>query len=202
MVPVETVKRPTAWAGLDWDEKRERVLDVATGVFTREGLEAPMPRVARAAGIGVGSLYRCYRSKEDLIAAIVVEQMDVLRAEVSSVHEDEDAGRALERSIRQIAERQASNKLVRAALAATSDRREVKLAVGEVSLAWQELLDRARGQGSVRGDATVTDLRLIFAAARAADEVEPGARERMLELMLDAMRGTGATGNGVVRPSR
>jgi hypothetical protein len=36
-------------------------------------------------------------------------------------------------------------------------------------------------------DVTVSDLRLVFAAARAADEVEPGSRERMLELLLDAL---------------
>jgi AcrR family transcriptional regulator len=187
MVPEATAERPTGWAGLDPEEKRRRVVDVATGVFTREGLEAPMPRVADATGIGVGSLYRAYGSKQDLIAAIVVEQMGILRAEVRAAHDEEDAFAALERSVRQIAERQASNELVRAALAATSDRRDVQLALGEVSLAWQELLDRARRQGRLRSDATVTDMRLIFAAARAADEVEAGARGRMLELLLEAM---------------
>jgi AcrR family transcriptional regulator len=194
MVPEATAERPTGWAGLDPEEKRRRLVDVATGVFTREGLEAPMPRVADAAGIGVGSLYRAYGSKEDLIAAIVVEQMGILRAEVRAAHDEEDAFAALERSVRQIAERQASNELVRAALAATSDRRDVQLALGEVSLAWQELLDRARRQGRVRSDATVTDMRLIFAAARAADEVETGARRRMLELLLEAMTPSGSDG--------
>jgi AcrR family transcriptional regulator len=194
MVPEATAERPTGWAGLDPEEKRRRLVDVATGVFTREGLEAPMPRVADAAGIGVGSLYRAYGSREDLIAAIVVEQMGILRAEVRAAHDEEDAFAALERSVRQIAERQASNELVRAALAATSDRRDVQLALGEVSLAWQELLDRARRQGRVRSDATVTDMRLIFAAARAADEVETGARGRMLELLLEAMTPSGSDG--------
>jgi AcrR family transcriptional regulator len=147
-----------------------------------------MPSVAQAAGIGVGSLYRLYGSKGDLIAAIVVQQMAALRAEVARASREEDAGEALERTLRQLVDRQATNELLRAALAATSDRRDVQLAVGELSLAWQELLDRARRQGSVRGDVTVGDLRLIFAAAGAADQVEQGGRERILELLLEAMR--------------
>jgi len=73
----------------------------------------------------------------------------------------------------------------------TSDRPDVEAAVGEVSLAWQELLDRARKGGALRTDATVTDMRLIFAATHAAEEFQPGARGRMLELLLDALRAGG-----------
>lgn len=187
--PSTTLEAPPSWGTLDLEEKRERVLDVAAELFIREGLDAPMPRVAETAGIGVGSLYRCYRAKEDLIASIVVRQMESLGVEVSAAHRDADAGRALERTIRHLVDRQATNKLLRAALALTSERPEVKVAVGQVSLAWQELLDRARRQGSIRSDATVADVRLIFAATGAADEIAPGGGGRMLELLLEAMSG-------------
>src|SRR5262245_39201647 len=121
MIPPQTLDPPVAWTRLDLEGKRRRLLDVATVVFTREGLEAPMETVADAAGVGVGSIYRCYASKRDLIAAIVVEQMEGLRAEVDAAHDEAGAGAALERSIHRIVERQATNGLVRAALAATSD---------------------------------------------------------------------------------
>jgi hypothetical protein len=103
------------------------------------------------------------------------------------VREEPDAGAALEATLRRLVEWQTRNHLVRAALAATSDRLEVQAAIAEVSLEWQGLLDRARKQGRVRVDATVADLRLVFAATRAADEVDPGSRERMLELLLGAL---------------
>jgi hypothetical protein len=64
----------------------------------------------------------------------------------------------------------------------------VVMALGELSLAWQQLIDRAREDGTVRSDATVKDLRFVFAAARAADEVEPGGRDRILTLLLEALR--------------
>jgi AcrR family transcriptional regulator len=176
------------WGELDPDEKRQRLLDVAKDVFTEQGLDATMPRVAAAAGVGVGSLYRCYRSKEDLVAALVIRQLRLLQAEVSVAAEHEDAWTALEQSVRRIAERQATNKLLRGALALISERRDVVMALGELSLAWQQLIDRAREDGTVRNDATVKDLRFAFAAARAADEVEHGGSDRILTLFLEALR--------------
>jgi AcrR family transcriptional regulator len=191
MVPPTFATTPSTavpWGELDPDEKRERVLDVAKDVFTDQGLDATMPRVAAVTGIGVGSLYRCYGSKEDLVAALVIRQLRLLQAEVSVAAEHDDAWTALEQSVRRIAERQATNKLLRGALGLISDRRDVVMALGEVSLAWQQLIDRAREEGTVRSDATVNDLRFAFAAARAADEVEPGGSDRVLTLLLEALR--------------
>jgi AcrR family transcriptional regulator len=191
MVPPTFATTPSTavpWGELDPDEKRQRVLDVAKDVFTDQGLDATMPRVAAVTGIGVGSLYRCYGSKEDLVAALVIRQLRLLQAEVSVAAEHDDAWTALEQSVRRIAERQATNKLLRGALGLISDRRDVVMALGEVSLAWQQLIDRAREEGTVRSDATVNDLRFAFAAARAADEVEPGGSDRVLTLLLEALR--------------
>jgi AcrR family transcriptional regulator len=181
-------EKTAPWGELEADEKRRRVLDVAKEVFTEQGLEATMPRVATAAGIGVGSLYRCYGSKEDLVAALVIRQLRLLQAEVSAAAEQEDAWSAIEHSVRRIAERQATNKLLSGALGLISERRDVVMALGELSLAWQQLIDRAREDGTVRSDATVKDLRFAFAAARAADEVEPGGSDRVLTLLLEALR--------------
>ena len=66
--------------------------------------------------------------------------------------------------------------------------RGVNRPFAEVSLAWQELIDRAREDGTVRSDATVKDLRFLFASARAADEVAPGGSDRVVELLLEALR--------------
>jgi hypothetical protein len=99
-----------------------------------------------------------------------------------------NAWTAIEDSVRRIAERQATNKLLSGALGLTSERREVVVAVAEMSLAWQELIDRAREDGTVRSDATVKDLRFLFASARAADEVAPGGSDRVVDLLLEALR--------------
>ena len=192
MVPSEIMTSSSSavapWGELDADEKRQRLLDVAQDVFTERGLEATMPTIAAAAGVGVGSLYRSYGSKEDLVAALVIRQLRLLQAEIRAAGEQEPAWPAIERSVRTIADRQATNMLLRGALSLTSERSDVVTALGELSLAWQLLIDRARQEGAVRTDATVKDLRFLFAAARAADEVEAGGRDRVLDLMLEALR--------------
>ena len=69
------------WTALTIESKRERILCAAGRVFSREGLDAPMPAVAAAAGAGVASIYRQFPSKRDLLAALVrrrVEQIGAL----------------------------------------------------------------------------------------------------------------------------
>jgi AcrR family transcriptional regulator len=191
MVPPGIATSPSSaapWGELDADEKRQRLLDVAKDVFTDQGLGATMPTIAVAAGVGVGSLYRSYGSKEDLVAALVIRQLRLLQAEVAAADQQGEAWPAIEHSVRRIADRQATNMLLRGALSLISERRDAVMALGELSLAWQQLIDRARDEGTVRSDATVKDLRFIFAAARAADEVESGGRDRVLDLMLEALR--------------
>ena len=178
----------------DREDKRERVLAAATEVFTEAGLGASMPAIAEAAGVGVASIYRRFPSKEDLIAAIVVEQLGSVREDIEASQKGADAGGALEAMLLGLVERQAHNDLVKAALAATSERPEVKAAVGEVSLAWQELLDRARRDGSIRATATTMDLRLLFAAATAAENFGSEPRQRVVELILDGLRLNGRGG--------
>src|SRR3954467_15068365 len=136
MVPAVLESDAESWIDLDPEGKRRRLLEVASAVFTERGLDAPIPAIAAAAGIGVGSLYRSYRSKDELIAAIVINQMGSVRARILAAHARSDARLALEETLRDLVEYQARNHVVRAALAVTSDRPDVEAAVGEVSLAW------------------------------------------------------------------
>jgi hypothetical protein len=78
------------------------------------------------------------------------------------------------------------------ARAATENREDVTAAVARATAAQARLLQDARAEGRLRDDATVEDLRLLFAATRAARRLDAGW-PRMLELMLDALdsqRGT------------
>src|SRR6202035_5108240 len=69
-----------SWSDLDAEEKRATLLRAAGEVFARDGLDAPMPAIALAAGAGIGSVYRQFPSKRDLLAALVVERLrDIAR---------------------------------------------------------------------------------------------------------------------------
>jgi AcrR family transcriptional regulator len=186
------VTREKAWTGLDAEGKRRCLLRAAGEVFAREGLDAPMPAVAAAAGAGVASVYRQFPSKPDLLAALVVERLEEVEGDALAALEGEESpGVALVGLLRAYVERQATDGLVGEAMASVSAHPDVERAHADATAALEALIAAAKPEG-LRDDATVRDLRLLFASTRAANEMEPGARERVLELWLDAVfeRGT------------
>src|ERR1700754_2786180 len=86
---------PVPWTALSADEKRRRTLDVANDLFAREGIDVSMPVLAAAVGVGVGSIYRQVGTKEDVIAALVIERSEILRARFLRALEERDPWIAL-----------------------------------------------------------------------------------------------------------
>ena len=178
----------SGWPGLTREAKRERILAAATAVFSQDGLEAPMQDVADAAGAGVASIYRLFQSKHGLFAALVVRRMDQL-VEMAGEAERGSGDRwsALVALITAHVERQSPEPFVTEARAVVEDLPEVRAATARAAQAQERVLAAARAEGRLRADATVADLRLLFAATRAARRLEPTGWSRMLELMLDAL---------------
>jgi AcrR family transcriptional regulator len=184
------------WSDLDIDAKRARLLSAAGEVFARDGLEAPMPAIAAAVGAGVGSVYRQFPSKRDLLAALVVERHEQVELEVEAALDD-PAGPwvALTALLWTIAERQAIDDVLAEAMATLPDHPGVREAVAATMHSLEALIDAAKTEGRLRPDATALDLRLLFAATRAARRLNPEAWRRMLELGIDALA------TGAERPS-
>jgi AcrR family transcriptional regulator len=177
------------WSSLGQDEKRARLLLAAGEVFARDGLDAPMPAVAAAAGAGVGSVYRQFSSKRDLLAALVVERLqESERGAEAALESGEDRWSALTGLLWTLAERQAGDVVLGEAMATVSEHPAVVEALATTLYSLERLLDAARAEGKLRADATALDLRLLFAATRAASLLEAGAWQRMLELGIDALR--------------
>ena len=79
IIPVDATQSPGGpreWSRLDPEAKRERLLNAATDVFARHGLDAPMSEVAEVAGAGVASIYRAFGSKHELLATLVTRRMN------------------------------------------------------------------------------------------------------------------------------
>src|SRR6201996_3844948 len=62
----------------DAERNRQRILAAAAEVFTEHGLDATLDEVARAAGVGVGTVYRRFPDKESLVAELFRERVDAL----------------------------------------------------------------------------------------------------------------------------
>jgi AcrR family transcriptional regulator len=176
------------WAELSAEEKHRRLLAAAGEVFARDGLDAPMPAIAAAAGAGVGSVYRQFPSKHELLAALVIERLHEIAADADGAL----AGplgpwSALTALLWTLAQRQATDDLLGEAMATVSEHEGVQRELAETMMAIERLLDAARSGGRMRADASTLDIRLLLNATRAAGRLEPDAWRRMLELGIDAL---------------
>lgn len=176
------------WSELDVEAKRARLLAAAGAVFARDGLDAPMPAIAAAAGAGVGSVYRQFPAKRDLLAALVVERHEAVEREVDiALASPLGPWAALNTLLWAIAERQTADDVLAEAMACLSEDPGVEEALARTLHSLEALLDAAKAEGRLRPDATALDLRLLFAATRSARALNPEAWRRMLELGIDAL---------------
>ena len=186
--PLGAPGAPGEWARLCAEEKRERLLAAAGAVFAREGIEAAMPTVAAAAGAGVGSVYRQFPSKEDLLAALVVRRLDTVAQDIEeALGAPGAAWDAFVALMWALADLQAADDVAAEALATVGGRPEVAERSRHCELRLEILLDRSRREGRLRADASHADVRLLLAAVRAIRRREPDSWRRMVVLGLDGL---------------
>jgi len=177
------------WARLTHDAKRERILDAAGRVFATDGLDAPMPAVAGAAGAGVASVYRQFPSKNDLLAALVTRRLEQFReAAVAAARRDGDRWTALTVMLWTLVEHQSADDFLGDAWDRVQDHPDVVAASLLSTEAIDGLIAAAQAEGTLRVDATAIDIRLLFTATRAAKRVAPAGWRRMLTLLIDGLR--------------
>ncbi len=176
------------WNTLTTEVKHERILCAAGRLFASEGLDASMPAVAALAGAGVGSLYRQFPSKQDLIAELVIRRLEqISSAAEDAAAQDGDHWDALREMLWTTLKRQAADDFLGAAWSQVEHHERVLVSAAAAIASIERLLDLARGEGTLRPDASALDIRLVFVAARAARQVEPEAWQRLFELMLDGL---------------
>lgn len=177
----------------DAAKNRLRILEAAEEVFAADGVGAPVDAVAERAGVGVGTLYRNFPTKEALFEAIVVLRIDELAQAIESVAEAEEPGQAFFDFLRLLAERAALKRDLVAALATAGI--DIKSQCAEtydrMHQAIERLLRRAQEAGAVRGDIDASQAIGLVIGTCMATEHSPGfagTSNRMLEVVFDGMR--------------
>lgn len=143
-------------------ENRQRLLEAARHVFAVHGIEAGVEEVAHEAGVGIGTLYRRFPTKDALIAELVRELLNEVIGLARSALEVPD-GRGLEQYLYAIGRAQEVNRGCLSRL--WSDDTTTALRAEARSLV-AELLRDAQDHGTVRTDATLTDVDLLFWSLR------------------------------------
>jgi AcrR family transcriptional regulator len=137
----------------------------------------------------VGSVYRQFADKDDLVAALVVQRLDEVRETVRSTPATADGFADLEAMIwRVIDAKDGCDEIMVEAIAVTGTRRDVIDARATLADAIDDVMDRARVQGTLRPDAEVQDVRLLFTAVRAADRFAAGGGRRVAQVFIDGLR--------------
>ena len=177
----------------DAERNRQRILHAALEVFTEQGLEVSLDEVARHAGVGVGTVYRRFRTKEELVEALFVDRVDEIATLAEQASEQPDPWRALVWFMERAVEAMAGNLGLRQMLMfATYGQDMVAYARQRNAPLVSKLVERAQAAGQVRSDLAATDIPCsIFVLAEAAEmtrHANPDLWRRHLVLILDGMR--------------
>ena len=176
------------WITLDADGKRLRLLEAAEAVFARDGLEAPVPAIAAAAGAGVGSVYRAFASKDEIVCALALERLHWVQERAREALQTSDPWTGLADLLRVIAERQEGDGVLGEAFAAAFQRPDLAKPLAAATAAVDDVLERVRADGALRAEITTDELRALFTGLRAADAAQPGSGAKLLELVLAGLR--------------
>jgi AcrR family transcriptional regulator len=177
----------------DAERNRQRILEAATEVFNERGLDVSLDEIARHAGVGVGTVYRRFRTKEELVEALFMSRLDQVAAIADQAFEAPDPWSGLVSFMERMAEIMAGDLGLRQILMfATYGRDLVAVARERNAPLVERLVERAQAAGQLRSDLRQTDIVFIVfvltEAAQLAQAASPGIWRRYLALILDGMR--------------
>jgi AcrR family transcriptional regulator len=181
----------------DARRNRDAILAAAKKLFADQGLDAQMPDIAKAAKVGVGTVYRHFPTKDDLIAALAVERFERLADKAREGIEADDAWEGVCEFIRFAANLQAD---VRGLCEVMGSRPEVMnasaLAVGLDKLT-DTMVKRAQRSGELRKDLDWQDIPMIACSMGSVTQATMGPGEgrwpRLVELIIDGLRAPGSS---------
>jgi AcrR family transcriptional regulator len=170
----------------DARRNRERILKAARKVFAERGTHSQIDDVAKRAS--VGTVYRHFPTKEALLDALVYEHFEEIAGYAREALEREDAWEGFRELIWRAAERNADDLGFCDVVAST----DVSAVVAEVGLleSTNELIARAKAQGTMRADASQDDVPMMMCGASSVMRLSPSpdAWRRYITLMLDGLR--------------
>jgi AcrR family transcriptional regulator len=182
----------------DARRNREKVLEAARAVFSEQGRDAQMDDVARAAGVGVGTVYRHFPTKEALIEALMVSAFEAIAAAAEAALEVEDPWDAFTSVLWRGAETMAGDRALSEVFASIPGATEAVMpTVAGLTDTMSELIRRAQKAGALREDLIVDDIPMVMCGIGSATKKEhrcPDAWRRHLTIVLDGMRAPSAGG--------
>ena len=181
----------------DARRNREAVLQAAKELLAEQGLDAQMPDIAKAAKVGVGTVYRHFPTKDDLVDALVAERFERIaeRGRIALEEANEDPWQAFCDYLRFGVELQANDRGLSQGFSSRTDVMQAHAESSGTIECSEKLLKLAQRSGDLRKDAEVEDVPMIICGlghvteAASAGRMAPGMSwERFLAIVLDGLR--------------
>lgn len=175
------------------DAKRntESLLEAALAVFATSGVDAPVREIAERAGVGVGTVYRHFPSRADLVAAVFRHEVDACAEAAPILAAEHPAGEALARWVQRYAAFIATKRGLASALHSGHPAFGALHGYFNTRLqpALSALLDAAEATGDVRANVRADDLLgAVASLCMRPPEERPGSSQRMVALLIDGLR--------------
>jgi AcrR family transcriptional regulator len=182
----------------DARRNRDAVLAAARKRLGKSGLEGRVEDVARTAGVGVGTVYRHFPTKDHLIAALVADRFERLAEQAEEALAEDDPWEAFCELMRRSAELQVHDRALSQFLSSQpllAQQEAVRSGLADLTAT---LIAKAQHAGMMRKDAVVEDVPTLIcglgAVTAGATPTLPGLNwERYVGIMLDGLRAPGAT---------
>jgi AcrR family transcriptional regulator len=172
------------------------VLAAARAVFSVHGREAQMDDVARRAGVGVGTVYRHFPTKEALIEALMVDAFQTIADEARRALEIEDPWEAFATVLWSGAETMSADRALSEVFASIPGAMESAMpTIGGLTESMETIMRRAQAAGVLRPDAMIDDIPMLMCGIGSATKKEhrcEGAWRRHLSIVLDGLRAASA----------
>ncbi|MEU6711687.1 TetR/AcrR family transcriptional regulator [Nonomuraea sp. NPDC046802] len=179
---------------------RDRIIRAATQVFARRGIAGTFHDVSDQAGVGLGTVYRRFATKEQLVEAVYEQRLAEFAAMAEAAMEAPTGWEGLTDVLRAAAYMYASDRGLRDVALRRGARPPLFETFGSrLEPLLHRLVERARSEGTLRADITTEDLpillMMISEVAHHGHPVRPGIHSRYLQLILDGLRNPSAGGN-------
>ena len=172
----------------DAARNREKLLAAAVELFAERGTEGSLEEVAKRAGVGIGTLYRHFPTRQHLLEAVYLDEVEAICRSAADLA-DLEPWDALVTWLRQFVGFAATKRALAQEMLGTigSDAEVFRTCRVAISSAGDELLGRAQAAGAVRADASFIDIARLLGGIASIDS-DPEQIERILDIVIDGLR--------------
>ena len=186
--PIAPVRKPRA----DSARNRQLLIDAAKAGFSEFGLDVSLEEIARRAGVGIGTLYRHFPTREAVVEAVYRREVEQLAEAVPQLLETSPAGEALHKWMHLFVDYIATKRLIAPSLAAAASRGSSlhTTSVELITRALTTLVKRAVASGDVRKDIDPSDLlrALVGVSYGNPDAGWQASARRLVDILMDGLR--------------